>query len=866
MNMKEILKRLSLLKILTIILVVIIIVTSVNYAQKLQLGRSNVPAIDFAPLSDAVAQISKDAGDVFITARAGKELYLNTKNLDAYIKDTQTGFEWHSIYEGDKATVNEKSPILIEFLSGSGTLTTWDAHTYSISNGEYDIERIPDGFKIYFRFRQSESTNLNEYMPQKISIERYEEIFLNKIDELLAEGKIEEITANRYKTALSLIYARDEDEGCYYNRYSGTPPVSAANLLISLSKDVGYTREMLLEDSMRYGIVVNISKPAEIDVTLEAKLDENGDFVVRIPTYETKSHVEDFTLQNIVVYPNFGLIPSKDTSNGFIFVPDGAGALIDLNSFDGRYPEYNRPVYNNTIYQTMYYQSEYKEDIMMPVFGMAGEYDGALRGFLGIIENGEELAYINAASAITEDDVSGTPFNKVYTSFDAVQFYRVKVFGEYSDNNARFLSSTGPINVDYTIRYKLFSEDATYYNMAQAYKDYLVDKYNLKQNYDKKPALYLDVIGSLTVEDRFLGIPYDKIMTMTTYKELMDIYGKLSGYDKTITYTGAVNGGMYNKVNNGIELVKQNGNKEDLKKAQELMGDDLYIGVNLLSIYSGGGGFDPGMHALIGYNGKPAEFYNYHAPSGRFDMGGIGRYILHPRYLEKLTYKFLNDAKGLNFKNFTLQDMGNTYYVNYKSGDIVTPVEGEKIIENALRAIKGQNSSIILQNPYQSRALYADILTDISRESSRYGIFKTSVPFRQIVLNGLVEYTTLNINMASSSKNYFILNAVETAARPKFTVTAQSVDKLKELNFSELFSTEFGALEEDIKYVMDEIDKAFSKIGSTKIVGHRVLDDNVFETTYEGGVKVVVNYNTFDVTTEEGAYIPGMGYVILGGQ
>ena len=81
-------------------------------------------------------------------------------------------------------------------------------------------------------------------------------------------------------------------------------------------------------------------------------------------------------------------------------------------------------------------------------------------------------------------------YNKVYSAFDSMQFSRVKVFGPYSDNEARFLASTGLINVDYTVRYKLFSNKVTYYDMAKAYQNYLIEKYSLKLSYTMRQSYF----------------------------------------------------------------------------------------------------------------------------------------------------------------------------------------------------------------------------------------------------------------------------------------------------------------------------------------------------------------------------------------
>ncbi|MGN1097561.1 MAG: DUF5696 domain-containing protein, partial [Clostridia bacterium] len=116
----------------------------------------------------------------------------------------------------------------------------------------------------------------------------------------------------------------------------------------------------------------------------------------------------------------------------------------------------------------------------------------------------------------------------------------------------------------------------------------------------------------------------------------------------------------------------------------------------------------------------------------------------------------------------------------------------------------------------------------------------------------------------SSNTAYFTLQAVELASFPKYTITAKSVDRLKEANYNELYATEYKLFADEIKSQYEEIKDAFDKIGTTKIKSHCVLDNKVYETTYDTGVKVITNYNTYEVDTAYGK-IQAQGYLIVEG-
>lgn len=813
-------------------------------------------------LSKVIAQLPIESGEILVSSTATKKMYIDTKTLNIKIEDIKTGVQWNSIYDDDKATDYEKSPLIINFLGKDSKMYEWTAFKSCIANKSYVINKIANGVQIVFDFIEPESYDLDQYMPQKISIDRYEKVFINKLDEKVAEGTLSQEKAEKYKDALELVYKKDEKNNCYFNKLSGEPPASITSLLIELSKEVGYTREMLLQDSEEFGITVNIVEPAHFKIFMEITLD-NDDLVVRIPTYEIKNENSSYILQNIEVCPNFGLASANEVDEGYILVPDGAGALFKLNTFNDKYPEYIRPVYNNNYYSELYEMPKFPEDLTMPIFGMMYKkgISTDMQGFMGIIEEGAPTAYINVKLGTKDTSGNGTPYNKVFTSFDVAQYSRVKVFGPYSSNDARYLSTTGPIDMDFTVRYKFFPQNASYFNMAMEYKNYLIKNNGIKVHYDNKPKLFLDVISSLSIKERFMGIPYDKIISMTTYNELVDILKSMEGINKVIIYDGAFNGGMNNEMFNRVDLVPENGSIDDLTNLKDYIShdnDELYFGIDMMKVYKGGNGFNKNKYALYGFDSKPLEIKSYNLATGRFMQYGNAYYIINPKYLSGIVNNFISATS--DYKNIYLRDMGNTYYANYNSHEIIDPIKASMIVDNSLANLQ-KMKVIAIDNPNADKISYSKYATDISRESSNFGTIYCSVPFRQLVMNGLTEYTTLDVNMSKDDIKYYILQAVELGSYPKFTICSKNIDILKYTNFSDYFSMQYSMLQDTILNVYQEYEKAYEEIGSKEIVGHNMLQKNVFETDYASRVKVIVNYNKYPVIVN-GKEIEALGYYI----
>lgn len=138
----------------------------------------------------------------------------------------------------------------------------------------------------------------------------------------------------------------------------------------------------------------------------------------------------------------------------------------------------------------------------------------------------------------------------------------------------------------------------------------------------------------------------------------------------------------------------------------------------------------------------------------------------------------------------------------------------------------------------------------------------TAVPFRQLVMNGLVEYTTLNVNMSKERMEYYLLQALEVGSYPKFTISYQKEDILKDTPYTHYFTVGYENLKPRIEELYSEYENAFNQIGTTEIVNHRLVTDGVFETEYANGVKVLTNYNE-DAVTVEGHSLSPVGFKII---
>ena len=289
-------------------------------------------------------KLSHDAGKVVLAENGGKTLSLNTETLTLEVKDEKGNVFSTAVKSADSGS--ERALLVLTYLGEDNNIHEWNSYDQSVAFDSYELYRLENGVRIDMNLNEGESNRFYEYLPRKMSPERYEEMFKGGIEALRDSGELDETKANRYLQTLSLVYKRSVQEECYAVTYTGTPPASAVTQMIEVAGLVGYTQDMLLEDADTFGFSVSFTEPAQFDIVLEVTLEE-GELKAHIPSGACVSRNTYYTIQEIDVFPNFGAVTAAQYEEGQILIPDGSGALVDFNSYKADVRDYERPFYNN---------------------------------------------------------------------------------------------------------------------------------------------------------------------------------------------------------------------------------------------------------------------------------------------------------------------------------------------------------------------------------------------------------------------------------------------------------------------------------------------------------------------------------------
>ncbi|MBR4502712.1 MAG: hypothetical protein IKP22_12650 [Clostridia bacterium] len=845
-------------RVLVTLVVVLLAAALIYFRPAFSLKATAVPSVSI-PHAAKGAEIP--VGEKFTVAKeGGRTLSLDTKELVFTLTDDLTGKSWVSALPGSRED-KDKALMQITFLGNDNAVTQWNTYENCVAFGTYRLFEIENGVRIEMDVNEGESSEFFEYLPQRIPTARYEEFLMPTLQARLEDGTIEESDFKKYERALRMVYKKNNAENCYVLTTSGSPSISASNQLIAMAKIVGYDRDMLIEDCAAYGTVPDFHEPAQFDIVLEAFL-ENGDFVVRLPGDEMKTGNDFYQLYRVAVMPSLGAENYDKERDGYFLIPDGAGALMRFNTYAATVPEYVRPFLDNDYYSDYYYMPEYSQELLTPVFGILNGGENPEKGLMAIIEGGVETANLHCSLA----SPGGSGTNRLYASFDVMDYSRVKIYGAYAENAATYLSSSGHIAADYCLRYRPYGEGVTYFDLAMDYRDYLAKASGKEIAKPEGPRTYLEFIGGVTLADRFLGVPYDKTASMTTTEDLLDILRDLPDGSVAVQYDGAYNGGILSGLNDGARWVRENGSTPAGRAVTDALSGKndlpLFWQVNLSRVYNNGRSYVPYFHALRDFSNQAAEIYSYSPATtrlnGRWDP--IRSYTrVSPRYLPYLAEKLKADAAPNT--SFAIGDLAHDFFLDYRYQAIIDPVQARALVKDALSKLEGPLS---LHDPAADLAPLGQWAVDVSRDSSDYASFYAAIPFKQLALSGLTQIAGKDVNLSSRSLNDALLTAAELGTSVKYTVTARNPYAFKSSHFEYLYAVSWADWKSEINDAIVRTTALRERIGGKAILNHRMLSPQVFETTYEGGIKVLVNYGSNDFEAEGGS-VPAHSFILREG-
>jgi len=790
-----------------------------------------------------------------------------TTAFDVLVKST--GQKWHSCAldpDSDSVATQDykktmASMLIMEYSSIKGDTKTYGTQKYSVDTGFFNYDSDEKSITVNYTIGEIKKT----YFVPIVASEEEMQVFFDQLDNIQVRNikqcyrlyNIDKLLKTDNKEELLEMYPKLAEEKLYILR-DGTPDYRLIELQ-ELFKNLGFTEEDYKAQAEEYGISVDSGDKPVFNASIKYILD-GKDLLVEVPLNEIR-YPNAYPMTRLKVLPFFGCGSSKDT--GYMFVPDGSGALINFN--------------NNKTQQSLYYSNMFGWDYaqhrnavvndnkcQLPVFGISNNGNS----FICCMEDG-------ASYGVVEADIGGRVTNTrnyVCGNYAITHSEELNVAGK-SDGKMYMFEESIPREETIRQRY-IFCEEDGYVNMAKSYRGYLQDKYPeymTKQTSTEVP-MTVDVLGSIEILKQIAGIPTKTPQALTTYKEAAALITAMADENKwkdiNVRYQGWFNGGVLNAAATDIRLIGALGGKSSLKKvvstAQE-KGYDLYLDGEVQFVYGNKlfDGYSKNSDSAKLVNREFVEIYDY-SPIWFGEMTDSDYYLLaRPSVTAKMMDKIASYSEKLGTKSYSFGSVGSSLGADYNPKHPVSREASMNIQNDKIQELKKSGAKILVDGGNLYPSIYADVLVNVPVMSQKMSILDQQIPFYGMVFHGSKQIMGKAINLAPDY-SYNLLASIENGCGLYYVFMDESTVTLQETNFTKYYGADYSKWAKDASDLYRKFQVDLGSTYNQYIVDHKVVLKGLNYIEYEDGTRVYVNYNTRDIETD-GVTVPAEGFIVKKG-
>lgn len=538
----------------------------------------------------------------------------------------------------------------------------------------------------------------------------------------------------------------------------------------------------------------------------------------------------------ITLMETFGAASSEE--EGYFVIPDGSGALIRFNN--GRTMEqnaYKQPVYGSDITAVPQNRGAYTRQIYLPVYGIV-KGDNAL---LAVAEKGDSNTSISAKIS----GQSNTDYNMCSFNFTLRETDTYYMSGKQSQQFTVFEGGeikSDDIEVRY---YPISKENADYADIAARYREYLMEEKGvISRARENSAPLYIDLYGGVEKKRSVLGIPLTMKTAVTSYEQGKRILQELEndGVDEmVVSYKNWTNDGIKNKIDTDAKPSGTLGGRKAFKELMDYMEDKniLFYPVSDNRTFRGGNGYYSFTDTAIRVSGSYSRIVSYDRAYGMPDGSRKNMSLLSPNSYSGLFGDLSEGYEKAGLEGVSAGDMTTALYGDYSK-------RGASRYEAMKRLVKGYkelNSSMengILADGANAYALpYVSHIKNVPMTSSRFDIFDEDIPFYQMVIHGVIPYTTEAVN-GSPDLSDMLLYAAETGSCLRYDMVYEQPGMLEDTEFDIYYYADSGSWMDEAAEAQRILKPILTSVSGAYITGRK---------TEHSGSRVTVEYSNGCVIT-----------------
>ena len=590
---------------------------------------------------------------------------------------------------------------------------------------------------------------------------------------------------------------------------------------------------------------------------LEYTLDDTG-VTVDIPASSIIFDESKYELTDLSFLRYFGAGPTDNVekNDGYVFYPDGSGALI-YNKTMPSSAVLNQPVYS---YDYAYENLELRDSgdsvsssqpIRLPVFGAVNRvvtgynaekkqytYGDEHVGYLAIISEGDSLARLYTKKL---DD--GGAYVGAYASYTyrATDNYSI---GRLLEGSTVSISADFKYTGFFTQKYIMLTDEtlnpdgyrADYVGMANAYRDYLTGRGDLTaltaEELKARLPLFLETYATVETIDTILSFPVEVDKPLTSFKDVQTIGNELreAGISNVkFRLIGYYNDGFKGYYPNRVKWMREVGGKKGFKALMKYVeehseeGFEAFTDVDLLYNYRIGkiGGISrkkTSVRSLADrYIRKIVYSTIYRTTSNDFGL------LISASKLSQLFNKFDKKFSKFGSSAISLANIAADLSSNFNEDDFFTREEAKAMTAEMLGKASGKYT-VMATGGNVYTIPYVDYLLGAPVDGSHYNYVSRTIPFFGMVMHGSLQYAGEVFNEAGNP-DYELLRDIESGAGMYVILVYRNTDLMKE-DYDELikhYSANYQIWHDDLVSYYDILDYAIGDLQTARIVDHQFL-------------------------------------------
>lgn len=464
------------------------------------------------------------------------------------------------------------------------------------------------------------------------------------------------------------------------------------------------------------------------------------------------------------------------------------------------------------------------------------EYAQYSSGYLAIVTEGDALTNITSTHGGRIHK-----YNSCYPSFyprpkdsynlaEAISIgsnttYTVVSERKYTGSyRIQYIMLTDPENVENRTEGRTYY-DTTYVGMAKAYREYLVGAGKLTQltadKVKENIPFYIESFGTTETDETFLSIPVTVKKALTSFENLMLMTKELKGelltkeeicelmditseeYDKmgmtpeiyqkqsskitniNFRLTGFTNGGMLSTVPTKVKFEKAAGGNKGYKSFLQFAADNGigvypefdFVYMSDTSLFDG---FRYKRDAVKTIDNRYISKRSYDAVLQSFTIDGkicISASVFRD-YFEKFQ-KSMNKILGDLSTGISVGTLGSDLNSDFDEDEPYNREDIRNYTEEMLAQIGTNYGSVMVDSGNAYAIPYADVILNVSLDSSRYLNASEAIPFFGMVYHGYVVFAGKPTNMAGDI-DYELLKIIENGATLYMMLSYDNIELLKE--------------------------------------------------------------------------------------